>query len=426
MVVLDLSRSWLSYWIIGSLSFLGVDLSLDERKRAIDTIISFQNSSGGFGGGPGYLSHLAGTYACISTLAILTSGLTDDLIHQTWSRVDRRGMYDWMLSLKRSDGSFQVQLNGEIDHRASYAVIAIGTFLNILTPELIDSLPEFINSTQDYEGGLASKPTFDRSESHHPGIPLGESHGAYASCGLATYFMINDLPSTSSSAFDLDLQACLRWAAGLQTLPIDGGGFKGRTNKLVDGCYSWWSGALFPVLDALISSENSKNLTKGEKLPDLFNRRALQEYILLISQVHESPNVIEQGGMRDKPGMDPDVYHSFYVLSGLSLSQHRHLFDQDSILKTFKPINDSQKASLSPEAKNSFNTHRELFFGKNESKEDGLERMKRLYCKTLGWKVSEEEKLVIGLPENELKPTHPIFPLRHSILKDTLDYFYNQ
>ena len=26
------------------------------------------------------------------------------------------------------------------------------------------------------------------------------------------------------------------------------GGFMGRTNKLVDGCYSFWQGALFPLL----------------------------------------------------------------------------------------------------------------------------------------------------------------------------------
>ena len=26
------------------------------------------------------------------------------------------------------------------------------------------------------------------------------------------------------------------------------GGFMGRTNKLVDGCYSFWQGAVFPIL----------------------------------------------------------------------------------------------------------------------------------------------------------------------------------
>jgi len=31
------------------------------------------------------------------------------------------------------------------------------------------------------------------------------------------------------------------------------GGFQGRTNKLVDGCYSFWQGALFPLLHFLLA-----------------------------------------------------------------------------------------------------------------------------------------------------------------------------
>ena len=32
---------------------------------------------------------------------------------------------------------------------------------------------------------------------------------------------------------------------------MDLGGFRGRTNKLVDGCYSWWVGGCFAVLEGL-------------------------------------------------------------------------------------------------------------------------------------------------------------------------------
>jgi protein farnesyltransferase subunit beta len=37
----------------------------------------------------------------------------------------------------------------------------------------------------------------------------------------------------------------------MQGSEIELGGFKGRTNKLVDGCYSWWIGGSFPLLEAL-------------------------------------------------------------------------------------------------------------------------------------------------------------------------------
>lgn len=31
------------------------------------------------------------------------------------------------------------------------------------------------------------------------------------------------------------------------------GGFQGRTNKLVDGCYSFWQGGAFPLLYSLLA-----------------------------------------------------------------------------------------------------------------------------------------------------------------------------
>jgi protein farnesyltransferase subunit beta len=37
----------------------------------------------------------------------------------------------------------------------------------------------------------------------------------------------------------------------MQGTEIELGGFKGRTNKLVDGCYSWWCGGSFALLEAL-------------------------------------------------------------------------------------------------------------------------------------------------------------------------------
>ena len=38
----------------------------------------------------------------------------------------------------------------------------------------------------------------------------------------------------------------------MQGLPIELGGFKGRTNKLVDGCYSWWVGGCVILVETLL------------------------------------------------------------------------------------------------------------------------------------------------------------------------------
>ena len=44
-----------------------------------------------------------------------------------------------------------------------------------------------------------------------------------------------------------------RWTANRQ-MKLEGG-FQGRTNKLVDGCYSFWQGGVFPLLHNLLTNE---------------------------------------------------------------------------------------------------------------------------------------------------------------------------
>lgn len=36
------------------------------------------------------------------------------------------------------------------------------------------------------------------------------------------------------------------------------GGFQGRTNKLVDGCYSFWQGGAFPIIQRIMCMQGGK------------------------------------------------------------------------------------------------------------------------------------------------------------------------
>lgn len=36
------------------------------------------------------------------------------------------------------------------------------------------------------------------------------------------------------------------------------GGFQGRTNKLVDSCYSFWQAGIFPLIDLVLEERNQK------------------------------------------------------------------------------------------------------------------------------------------------------------------------
>ena len=45
----------------------------------------------------------------------------------------------------------------------------------------------------------------------------------------------------------------------MQGTEIELGGFKGRTNKLVDGCYSWWVGGAVGIIEGLLSVETKES-----------------------------------------------------------------------------------------------------------------------------------------------------------------------
>jgi protein farnesyltransferase subunit beta len=212
--------------------------------------------------------------------------------------------------------------------RGIYCLLAVALLLDIITPELVNGTAAFIASCQTYEGGFSS--------ASHPHIfdgilaaqrpSLGEAHGGYTFCALASWVLLQPYTSADGDAPRVDLRRLLRWLVQMQGLEIELGGFKGRTNKLVDGCYSWWVGGAFALLEALGLSpnipapasthgdetaspaEDGWNDTEGAPysaanvsfcvlmmiLDSFFNRRALQEYILLAGQ-HPA------GGLRDKP-----------------------------------------------------------------------------------------------------------------------------
>ena len=210
-------------------------------------------------------------------------------------------MYSFLLSVKQPDGSFIMHEGGEVDvryvpplhstfpttgnatdpqlsHAASppppmfsfssgtYCALSVATILNLLTPTLAATTPAFVASCQTYEGGLASAAQAFPLAPAPASVALGEAHGGYAFCALASWSMLRVFSDARSpchapartgraGARAVDLKALRRWAVGVQAMPIEGGGFRGRSNKLVDGCYSWWGGGIFGVLGALLDED---------------------------------------------------------------------------------------------------------------------------------------------------------------------------
>lgn len=334
--VLDANRPWLCYWILHSIALLGDSVDDELENNTIDFLSRCQDPKGGYGGGPGQMPHLATTYAAINALITLGG-------HRSLSSINRGKVYTFLRRMKDPSGAFRMHDAGEMDVRACYTAISVASVLNILDDELVKGVGNFILSCQTYEGGIS-------------GEPGSEAHGGYTFCGLATMVLIGEVNR-------LDLTSLIDWVVFRQGVE---GGFQGRTNKLVDGCYSFWQGGVFALIQKLhsIIEEQLRLLDAGGSAIDspqiastschsgqrglhdtsgsakfsnigfnfleepaemepLFHSIALQQYIILCSQLQE-------GGFRDKPGKHRDYYHTCYCLSGLSVAQYSYSKDADS------------------------------------------------------------------------------------------------
>lgn len=114
---------------------------------------------------------------------------------------------------------------------------------------------DWILTCQTYEGGFGAAPGH-------------EAHGGYTFCGVASLVLLGQLQRCN-------LDALLRWTSNKQQR-LEGGfcgryvvlvhlrqiklspiHFRNRTNKLVDGCYSFWNGAIIPIIQSWIAQKGT-------------------------------------------------------------------------------------------------------------------------------------------------------------------------
>lgn len=265
------SQPWLLYWMLHAMDVLGERPSPIVSDMAVEHLISCRDEvSGGFGGGPGQGGHLASTYAAVSALVVLGT-------REAYAAIRPKDLRRFFLKMKCADGGFLISSSGEKDVRALYSAMASASMAGILDEELTANVGEYVLGLQSFDGGLG-------------GEPGTEAHGGNTFCGIAGAALAGALSH-------LETETVVDWAA-MRQCRLEGG-FCGRTNKLVDSCYSFWVGALFPILDASVA----------------FDAEALQKYILVCCQE-------DGGGLRDKPGVRADYHHTCYALCGLSIAQH--------------------------------------------------------------------------------------------------------
>ncbi|TLD27245.1 hypothetical protein PspLS_04495 [Pyricularia sp. CBS 133598] len=285
-IAADASRPWFLYWSLNAMAILGEDVKEDYAEPLAETARSMQNDTGGFSGGHGQTSHLATTYAVVLALAV--AGDEDGL-----SLIDRRSLWKWLCDLKEADGGFRMSLGGEEDVRGAYCAAVIISLLNLPldlckdseayirdpTTNLFTGLGDYVRKCQTFEGGIS-------------GQPDAEAHGAYAFCALGCLSLLGT-PSETIPKY-LNVERLISWLSSRQYAPE--GGFSGRTNKLVDGCYSHWVGGCWPLIEACLNGPVKVSNLDVEPQP-LFSREGLMRYILCCCQEQG-----KRGGLRDKPG----------------------------------------------------------------------------------------------------------------------------
>lgn len=241
--VLDSSRPWLCYWIMHSLAMLNQPLGPGMDRRTIDFLSRCQDPNGGYGGGPGQIAHLATTYAAVNTLVTIGG-------EKALASIDRNEVLRFLIRMKQPNGGFSMHDGGEVDVRGCYTAISVAHMLDIMVPEIVDKVADYILSCQTYEGGIG-------------GEPNAEAHGGYTFCGLSALALINKVNT-------IKLPNLLNWIVFCQG-KVEGG-FRGRTNKLVDGCYSFWQGGVFSILQHIMPELNRQQLASITPLYEAWNQ----------------------------------------------------------------------------------------------------------------------------------------------------------
>ena len=224
---------------------------------------------------------------------------------EAYESIDRRKMWQFLGRMKQPSGAFSMAAGGEEDIRGAFCALVVLSLLNLpleLPPDapvrkhgltnFTDNLGEWVSKCQSFDGGISA-------------APGNEAHGAYAFCGLGCLSIVGPPKETLNKY--LDMKALTHWLASRQCSPE--GGYNGRTNKLVDGCYSHWVGGCWSIVEAASAT-------------GINNRYALARYILAACQ-------FKRGGLIDKPGKRADAYHTCYNLAGLSSTQHTYTYEAE-------------------------------------------------------------------------------------------------
>ncbi|KAJ7668352.1 terpenoid cyclases/protein prenyltransferase alpha-alpha toroid [Mycena rosella] len=230
--------------------------------------------------------HLVMTYTALLTLAILR----DD-----FSQLDRAGLVKFVRACQQEDGrqdsncchvlmvnlslSFSMlPKHGDTDLRTVYCAFCICDMLNDWSGVDVERAIKFIRTCRTYEGGYGQASFYEASG--------GPTYIALASLHLAPRAN-GVLPLTPEQR-----KKSIHWLIHNQDKC---GGFRGRTEKPADACYSFWCGAALKILGAA----------------DLIDAELHASFL--------GSCQFKYGGIAKAPGENPDPYHTYLSIAALTM-----------------------------------------------------------------------------------------------------------
>ena len=174
-----------------------------------------------------------------------------------------------------------LHLGSENDLRFVYCACAISQILNDWTGVDMDAAVKYIQSCRTWDGAISL-------------IPGQESHGGSTFCGIASLKLMGRLKEVLDDDDTFSWRNDLvQWCVSRQ---IEG--LQGRPNKLEDTCYSYWIGGTLQILNC----------------DHLLEQELLREFVMDCQTDMGGFSKLRDGSYY------PDLLHSFYSLSWLSLS----------------------------------------------------------------------------------------------------------
>eukprot|EP00931_Biecheleriopsis_adriatica_P119531 TRINITY_DN94760_c0_g1_i1.p1 TRINITY_DN94760_c0_g1~~TRINITY_DN94760_c0_g1_i1.p1 ORF type:complete len:394 (-),score=86.82 TRINITY_DN94760_c0_g1_i1:15-1172(-) len=282
------------YWVLCAHSLLGQELEEALADQVVDLMKRCRRPAGGFAPHPGHEANLLSTLSAVQIALLLGR---PEVLGDAQSL---REIRQYFLSLQLGDGSFGCRQGApeEGDCRFTYAALC--------GLELLERLPasteepgrqklddaaravDWLLRCQNLDGGFGCRPDGEC-----------ESHAGHTFCCLAGLTLAGGIGSLERRSRG----RLVRWLASRQCAE---GGLNGRPGKAADACYTWWTLASAELL--LSSQGGDASLSSLFRLEDL---RAFVNSCMAVS-----------GGVAPHPDDDPDPFHTYFGLAGLSLVLH--------------------------------------------------------------------------------------------------------